>query len=140
MQIKGSTYAILDTHHHAAPFFFHSAWCFSFLLSVKLFDLYYSVSRVLLRPLGGVISITVGFYYSILPFVPLWQKGGVIFYLDRECISKPVKCFLSQSGQRGSLLVLLASLCVWTKTLVCKRCCKQGFHYSEWCQKIPPVS
>jgi hypothetical protein len=26
------------------------------------------------------------------------------------------------------------------KTLVCKRCCKQGFHYLEWCQKILPVS
>jgi hypothetical protein len=44
---------------------------FSFLLSVKLFDLYYSISRVLLRPLVGVISMTVGFYYSVLPFVPL---------------------------------------------------------------------
>jgi hypothetical protein len=29
--------------------------------------------------------------------------------LDRECIYKPVKLFLSQNGQRGSLLVLLAS-------------------------------
>jgi hypothetical protein len=34
---------------------------FSFLLSVKLVDLYYFVSQVLLRPLGGVIFITVGF-------------------------------------------------------------------------------
>jgi hypothetical protein len=25
--------------------------------------------------------------------------------LDLECISKPVKCFLSENGQRGSLLV-----------------------------------
>jgi hypothetical protein len=22
--------------------------------------------------------MTVGFYFSVLPFVPLWQKGGVI--------------------------------------------------------------
>jgi hypothetical protein len=44
---------------------------FPFFLSVKLFDLYYSISRVLLRLLGGVIFITVGFYYSVLPFVPL---------------------------------------------------------------------
>jgi hypothetical protein len=43
----------------------------SFLLFVKLFDLYYSVSQVLLRPLVGVIFITVGFYYFVLPFVPL---------------------------------------------------------------------
>jgi hypothetical protein len=40
-----------------------------------------------------------------LPFVLLRQKGGVFFVLDRECISKPVKCFLSQNRQRGSLLV-----------------------------------
>jgi hypothetical protein len=56
---------------------------FPFILSVKLFDLYYSVSRVLLRPLGGVIFITVGFYYSILPFVfgpgMYFQTGQVIF-------------------------------------------------------------
>jgi hypothetical protein len=45
---------------------------------------------------------------------------GSNFYLDRECISKPVKWFLSQKGQRGSLLVLLAAFCVWTKSLVCK--------------------
>jgi hypothetical protein len=71
----------------------------------KLLNLYYTVSRVLLRPLGGVIFMTVSFYYSVLPFVPLWQKGGVIFIFDRECISKPVKWFLSQNGQRGSSLV-----------------------------------
>jgi hypothetical protein len=31
--------------------------------------------------------------YSVLPFVLLRQKGRVFFVLDRECISKPVKCF-----------------------------------------------
>jgi hypothetical protein len=36
-----------------------------------------------------------------LPFFLLRQKGGVFFILDRKCISKPVKCFLSQNGQRG---------------------------------------
>jgi hypothetical protein len=49
--------------------------------------------------------MTVSFYYSVLPFVPLRQKGGVIFIFDREYISKPVKWFLSQNVQRGSLLV-----------------------------------
>jgi hypothetical protein len=67
----------------------------------KLLNLYYSVSRVLLRPLGGVIFMTVSFYYSILPFVPLRQKGGVIFILDRECISKPVKYFCPRMAKGG---------------------------------------
>jgi hypothetical protein len=34
---------------------------------------------VLLRPLGGVIFGMFDSYYSVLPFVLLWQKGGVIF-------------------------------------------------------------
>jgi hypothetical protein len=42
-----------------------------FLLCQNFLDIYYSVSRVLLRPLGGVIFMTVSFYYSVLPFVPL---------------------------------------------------------------------
>lgn len=41
-------------------------------------------------------------------------------FFDRECISKLVKWFLSQNGQRGSLLVFLALFCVWTKSLMCK--------------------
>jgi hypothetical protein len=32
-------------------------------------------------------------------------KSGSNFYLDRDCIFKPIKRFLSQNGQRGSLLV-----------------------------------
>jgi hypothetical protein len=47
------------------------SFCLRLLTFVKLFDLYYSVSWVLLRPLGGVIFITVGIYYYVLPFVPL---------------------------------------------------------------------
>jgi hypothetical protein len=42
-----------------------------FFALLKLLDIYYSVSRVFLRPLGGVIFMTVSFYYSVLPFVPL---------------------------------------------------------------------
>jgi hypothetical protein len=47
----------------------------------------------------------VSFYYSVLPFDPLRQKRGIIFIFNQECISKPVKWFLSQNGQRRSLLV-----------------------------------
>jgi hypothetical protein len=38
-------------------------------LSVDIITLF---TLVLLRPLGGVISITVGCHYSVFPFVPLW--------------------------------------------------------------------
>jgi hypothetical protein len=39
-----------------------------------------------------------------------------------------------------SLLVFWPHSVFWTKSLVYKRCCKQEFHYSEWCQKILPAS
>jgi hypothetical protein len=78
---------------------FNQSFCFTLVDFITLFTL------VLLRPLGGVIFGVFPVYYSVLPFVPLWQKWGVIFDLDRDCIFKPVKWFLSQIGQRGSLLV-----------------------------------
>jgi hypothetical protein len=56
------------------------------LYNAKLLDFITLFTLVLLRPLRGVIFVVVDFYYSILPFVPLWQKGGVIFDLDRDCI------------------------------------------------------
>jgi hypothetical protein len=42
-----------------------------FFLFVKLVDFITLFTLVILRPLGGVIFIAVGFYYSVLPFVPL---------------------------------------------------------------------
>jgi len=57
-----------------------------------------------------------------LPFVLLRQKGGVLFVLDRECISKPVKCFLSQNGQRGSLLVFYFGNILFDKNTLCNGC------------------
>jgi len=52
------------------------------------------------------------FICSILLFVILKQKGEVFFYLDRDCIFKPVKWFLSHNGQRESLLV-----CNWLHSI-----------------------
>jgi hypothetical protein len=46
---------------------------FLFVDNITLFTL------VLLRSIRGVIFVVFGFYYSVLSFVPLWQKGGVIF-------------------------------------------------------------
>jgi hypothetical protein len=45
----------------------------------KLLDNITLFTLVLLRPIGGVIFVVVYFCYYILPFVPLLQKGGVIF-------------------------------------------------------------
>jgi hypothetical protein len=72
-----------------------------FLLSVKLLDLYYSISRVLLRPLGGVIFITVVYFYllcfTLCPFVTKRESN---FYLDREffCPRWPKGEFVSIIG------------------------------------------
>jgi hypothetical protein len=63
---EGPTHAALLSRVQLDVFF-----CRPFFLFVKLVDLYYSVSLVLLRPLGGVIFIVVGFYYFVLPFVHL---------------------------------------------------------------------
>jgi hypothetical protein len=54
--------------------------------------------------------------FTLCPFV---TKRGSNFYLDGECISKPVKLFLSHNGQRGSLLGCDWLHSVWTKSLVC---------------------
>jgi hypothetical protein len=47
--------------------------------------------------------------YSVYPLSFCDKKGEYFLFLDRECISKPVKCFLSQNGQRESLLVFYVS-------------------------------
>jgi hypothetical protein len=106
---------------------------FSVFVFDKLFNLYYSVSRVLLRPLGGVIFMTVGFYYSILPFVPLSQKWGVIFISGPGMYSQTGQVIFVPEWPKGEFVSILASFCVWTKSLVCNDA-PQGFYYSEMLQ------
>jgi hypothetical protein len=36
---------------------------------------------------------------------------------------------------KGEFVSILALFCVWTKSLMCKWCGKQGFHFSEWSKK-----
>jgi hypothetical protein len=48
---------------------------FSVFVFEQLLNLYYFISRVLLRPLGGVIFITVSFYYSVYPLSLCDKKG-----------------------------------------------------------------
>jgi hypothetical protein len=51
-------------------------------------------------------------------------KRGEYFllFLDQECISKPVKCFLSQNGQKGSLLVFYVGNILVDKNTLCNSC------------------
>jgi len=69
-----------------------------------MFGLYYSVYLGPSKTFRGSNFCVFDSYYSILPFVPLWQKDGVILFGPRLYFW-PVKWFLSQNGQRGILLV-----------------------------------
>jgi len=46
-------------------------------------------------------------------------KRGSFFFLDQDCISKPVKCFFCQNGQRGSLLVFYVGNILDDKNTLC---------------------
>jgi hypothetical protein len=59
----------------------------------------------------------------------LRQKWGVFFVLDREYISKSVKCFLSQNGQRGSLLVFYIGNILVDKNTLCNACVLTGWSF-----------
>jgi len=114
-------------------FFFHSAWCFSFLLSVKRFDLYYSISRALLRPLGGVISMTVVFFlllcFTLCPFV---TKRGSNFYFWPGMYFQTGQVIFVPEWPKGEFVSILASFCVWTKSLMCK----DAVNRDSTCQSI----
>jgi hypothetical protein len=70
---------------------------------VKLLNLYYSVSRVLLRLLGGVIFLLVVCYITL--FYPLSfcdKKGGVVFYfLTENVFSNWSSDFCSRMAKAG---------------------------------------
>jgi hypothetical protein len=64
--------------------------------------------------------------YYVYPF-SFWDKEGEYFFvLDRECISKLVKCFLSQNGQKGSLLVFYIGNILVDKNTLCNGCFLTG--------------
>jgi hypothetical protein len=48
------------------------------------------------------------------------------FFLERVCISKPVKCFLSQNGQRRSLLEFYTGNILVDKNTLCNSCFLTG--------------
>jgi hypothetical protein len=54
------------------------------------------------------------------------KREYFFFFLDRECISKPVKCFLSQNDQMGSLLVFYVGYILDDKNTLCNGCFLTG--------------
>jgi len=60
----------------------------------------------------------------------LRQKGGVIFYLDRECISKPVKYFFVPEWPKGEFVSFWPHSVFGQKYLFVKDA-SHGFNYSE---------
>jgi hypothetical protein len=64
--------------------------------------------------------MTVSFYYSVLPFVPLREKGGVIFIFGPGMYSQTGQVIFVPEWPKGEFVSTLASFCVWTKSLKCK--------------------
>jgi hypothetical protein len=68
-----------------------------------------------------------GFLYTLFTLCPFVTKRENIFVLDRECISKPVKYFLSQNDQRGSLLVFYIGNILVDNNTLCNGCDLTGW-------------
>jgi hypothetical protein len=65
--------------------------------------------------------------YSIYPLSFCDKKGEYFFVLDLESISKPVKFFLFQNGQRENLLVFYAGNILIDKNTLCNGCILNRF-------------
>jgi hypothetical protein len=76
--------------------------------------------------------MTVGFYYSVLPFVPLWQKRGVIFSFGPGMYFQTGQVIFVPEWPKGEFVSILASFCVWTKSLMCK----DAVNRDSTCQSI----
>jgi hypothetical protein len=64
--------------------------------------------------------VRVGFYYSVLPFVPLWKKWGVIFIFGPVMYFQTGQVIFVPDSQRGSLLVFWPYSVFWTNHLCVK--------------------
>jgi hypothetical protein len=86
----------------------------------KYLDLYYAVSQVLLRPLGGVILfhlIVFLLYFTLCPFV---TKMGSNFYFGSGMYFQTGQVIFVPEWPKGEFVSILALFCVWTKSLMCK--------------------
>jgi len=82
-------------------------------------NLYYSVSRVLLRPLGGVIFISVGCFITLFTLFPFVTKMGSNFYVGPGMYFQTGQVIFVPEWPKGEFVSILALLCVWTKSLMC---------------------
>jgi hypothetical protein len=76
--------------------------------------------------------MTVSFYYSVLPFVPLGQKGGVILIFGPRMYFQTGQVIFVPEWPKGEFVSILASFCVWIKSLMCKDAANRDFT----CQSI----
>jgi hypothetical protein len=75
----------------------------------------------------GCVWLWIFSEYFVYP-LSLWDKNGEYFlFLDRKCISKPIKCFLLQNGQRRSLLVFYIGNILVDKNSLCNGFFLTGF-------------
>jgi hypothetical protein len=64
--------------------------------------------------------MTVSFYYSILPFVPFVTKMGSTFIFEPGMYFQTSQVIFVPEWPKGEFVSILASFCVWTKSLKCK--------------------
>jgi hypothetical protein len=82
-------------------------------------NLYYSVSRVLLRPLGGVIFISVGYFITLFTLCPFVTKRGSNFYFGPGMYLQTGQVIFVPEWPKEEFVSILALFCVWTKSLMC---------------------
>jgi hypothetical protein len=91
---------------------------FSIFVFEQQLNLYYSVSRVLLRPLGGVIFMTV--FITLFTLCPFVTKRGSNFYFGPGMYFQTGQVIFVPEWPKGEFVSILTSFCVWTKSLICK--------------------
>jgi hypothetical protein len=92
----------------------------SFCYFVKNLNSYYFVNPGPSETVRGSNFYDSWFYYSVLPFVPLWQKGGVILIFGQGMYFQTGQVIFVPEWPNGEFVSILASFCVWTKSLMCK--------------------
>jgi hypothetical protein len=110
--VKALTLLISLSSEGLVSFFFCSVFD-------KLLNLYYSVSRVLLRPLGGVIFISVGCFITLFTLCPFVTKRGSNCYFGPRMYFETGQVIFVPEWPKGEFVSILALFYVWTKSLMC---------------------
>jgi len=74
----------------------------------KLLNLYYSVSRVLLRPLGGEIFISVDCFITLFTICPFVTKMGSNFYFGPGMYFQAGQVIFIPEWPKGEFVSILA--------------------------------